>query len=128
LEEAAVLLASLGFKPILEPSPVQDGDHAGGGHLWIIFESLVDAYAVHRTLCYRDPVLSEIKERWPNAETEDSNTRVRLPGGKYVKPGFEAWCCLYDAYKNELSHDGPGAAWVLLQYQSPIDLLVIVQK
>jgi hypothetical protein len=123
LKEAAVLLADVGLKPILEPSPVRDGDHVGGGHLWIIFETLVNAYAAYRTLCYRAPMLAEVKEYWPNTDA-----RVRLPGGKYVKPGFEAWCPLYDVYGNELSHDGPGAAQVLLNYQSPVDLLIIAQK
>jgi hypothetical protein len=123
LQEAAILLAAAGFKPILEPSPVQDGDHVGGGHLWIIFDAFVEAYAARRTLCYYAPMLAESREYWPNA-----GNRIRLPGGRYIRPGFEAWCSLYDAAGNELSHDGPGAAQMLLQYQSPVDLLLVVQK
>ena len=41
LVEAAQLLPYGDYLPLLEPSPVQEGEHAGGGHPWIIFDGLV---------------------------------------------------------------------------------------
>lgn len=120
LQEAAQSLAIVDFKPILEPSPVPEGDHAGGGHLWMIFDGLVNAYSALQTIYqYTGGLLAECKEYWPR----EGNHRVRLPGGKYVKSGFEAWCKLYDADGNELSHDGTGAAAVLLDYQTPASVV-----
>jgi hypothetical protein len=43
---------------------------------------------------------------------------VRLPGGKYVRPGFAEWSKLYDVSGQELAHDGKSAARVLLAYQT----------
>ncbi len=122
LKACALHLAQAGFKPIVAPSPVTNDEHAGGGHLWVIFDSLVNVYAARKTLCYYAPRLAESKEYWPNAEVEGINSRIRLPGGKYVKPGFEAWCPLYDA------HEGNGTARVLLAFQSPSERLIICQK
>jgi len=42
LVEAAQLLPSGDYLPLLEPSPVQAGEHAGNGHPWIIFDGLVN--------------------------------------------------------------------------------------
>jgi len=64
-------------------------------------------------------MLKAIKESWPSP----SNHKVRLPGGKYVKPGFAAWCHLYDAYGKLLATDGQGAARILLDYQTPADIV-----
>jgi hypothetical protein len=121
LKEAAQLLAIPGFQPIVQPSPVPAGDdHAGGGHLWIIFTRLVDAYSARMTVYqYTGSLLQQGKEYWPRPE----NNRVRLPGGKYVKPGFEAWCHLYDENGVELSSDGAGAARVLLERQTPSEIV-----
>jgi hypothetical protein len=84
LRTAARFLTSGDFCPLLEASPVQDDDHIGGGHLWIIFTDLVKAsWARQRALQYA-PMLREINESWPSPR----NHKVRLPGGKYVKPGF----------------------------------------
>jgi hypothetical protein len=119
LQTAARFLTYGDFCPILEPSPVQDGQHSGGGHLWIIFTDLVKAtWAQQRALQYA-PMLKAIKESWPSP----GNHKVRLPGGKYVKPGFAAWCHLYDAYGKLLATDGQGAARTLLDAQTPVDII-----
>jgi hypothetical protein len=46
-----------------------------------------------------------------------------LPAGKYVKPGFAAWCMLADAQGTHLSIHGPGAAHALLANQTSVELL-----
>jgi hypothetical protein len=120
---ARLLVAAADFKVILEPSPAI-GDHVGGGHLWIIFDRLVDAYSARQTMLQYAPRLAESKEYWPR----EGNNRVRLPGGKYVRPGIAAWCLLQDAQGNELSHDGAGAARVLLEHQTPADRVNAYEK
>ncbi len=45
------------------------------------------------------------------------------PGGKYLKPGFAAWCKLHDAHGTRIAEDGQSAARVLLAYQTPADLV-----
>lgn len=121
--EAARDLAAMDFKPLLEEAPLPETcKHAGGGKLWIVFDGLVDAYSALQTVYqYTGGLLKHSKEHWP-PETDTGN-RVRLPGGKYVHPDFTEWCSLYDAYGNELSHDGAGAAAVLLAYQTPAHLV-----
>jgi hypothetical protein len=49
--------------------------------------------------------------------------KVRLPGGKYVKPGFAAWCTLTDGEGNILATDGLSAARVLLDAQTPAQIV-----
>jgi hypothetical protein len=122
--QAARLLAIVGIKVILEPSPAT-GKHQGGGHMWIIFDRLVDAYSARQTMLQYAPELAQIAEYWPVPE---GGNRVRLPGGKYVGAGISAWCTLTDAYGVELSHDGAGAALVLLDYQTPSTLVNTYQK
>ncbi len=120
LRTAARFLTSGDFCPLLEPSPVQDDDHSGGGHLWILFTDLVKAtWAQQRALQYA-PMLREINECWPSP----SNHKVRLPGGKYVKPGgFAHWCGLSDAHGKLLATDGQSAARVLLDSQTPTEII-----
>ncbi len=48
LVEAAWRLAECGYRPLLEASPAQDDKHAGGGHLWILYTTLVRATWAHR--------------------------------------------------------------------------------
>jgi hypothetical protein len=64
-------------------------------------------------------MLHLIKESWPGP----GGNRVRLPGGKYVKPGYAAWCRLYDAHGARIAEDGQSAALVLLTYQTPAELI-----
>jgi hypothetical protein len=119
LQTAARFLTSGDLCPLLEPSPVQDDEHTGGGHLWIIFTDLVKAsWAYQRALQYA-PMLREINESWPSPR----NHKVRLPGGKYVKPGFAQWCSLSDAHGKLLATDGPSAARALLDAQTPADIV-----
>ena len=115
LVEAAQLLPYGDYLPLLEPSPVQEGAHAGGGHLWIVFDSLVKASWAKQHVVQFAPSLRHIKESWPGP----GNYKVRLPGGKYVKPGFAAWCTLTDGEGNILATDGLSAARVLLASQTP---------
>ncbi len=119
LVEAAWRLAECGYRPLVEASPAQDGKHAGGGHLWIIYTTLVCATWAHRHAVQIAPRLSHIKECWPG----ESGHNVRLPGGLYVQPGVRAWCKLYDAQGRLLSADGAGAARVLLDWQTPAEIV-----
>ncbi|HEV2579606.1 MAG TPA: hypothetical protein VGT44_02040, partial [Ktedonobacteraceae bacterium] len=119
LVEAAWQLAEHGYRPLLEVSPAQDDRHAGGGHLWIIYTALVNAAWAQRQVVQIAPALHALHENWPNT----SGNKVRLPGGRYVRPEVRAWCRLYDAQGTRLSSDGPGAARVLLDWQTPAELV-----
>ena len=114
LVEAAWKLSEQGYRPLLEVSPAQDDRHAGGGHLWIIYTGLVCAVWAQRDAAQVAPQLSHLKECWPGP----GGQKVRLPGGLYIQPGRRAWCKLYDAQGKQLSGDGPGAARVLLDWQT----------
>ncbi len=114
LLDAARLLAEAGYLPIVEDSPA-----GRGGHLWIIYTRMVSAVAAHQHLVQAAPMLQHIKECWPGP----GPNKVRLPGGKYIKPSFAAWCKLHDAHGVRIAEDGQGAARVLLTYQTPADLV-----
>jgi len=109
LQEAARVLAGCGYVPLLEASPA-----GRGGHLWIIYSGLVEASWAQRQAVARAPQLQEISECWPGTAH-----KVRLPGGKYMQPGFAAWCTLADAEGTLLATDGQRAARVLLDFQTP---------
>jgi hypothetical protein len=119
LQTAARFLTSGDFCPLLEPSPVQDDDHTGGGHLWIIFTDLVKATWAHQRALQYAPMLREINESWPSP----SNHKIRLPGGKYVKPGFAQWCSLSDAHGKPLATDGQSSVRVMLDSQTPAEII-----
>ncbi|MBV9690218.1 MAG: hypothetical protein JO202_10980 [Ktedonobacteraceae bacterium] len=110
VEQAARQLAHAGYLPILEPSPA-----GRGGHLWLVFDGLVDVAAAqaHSYVCA--PYLAEVPESWPSAH----GNKVRLPGGRYVRPGVAAWCRLISVVDGEMSHDGQSAARLLLTHQTP---------
>lgn len=116
LQEAARIVARQGYWPLLEVSPV-----GRGGHFWIIFTDLVYADATQRHILSLAPTLQKISEYWPGSGPRA--TKVRLPAGKYVKPGFAAWCMLTDAQGTHLSIHEPGAAHVLLANQTSVELL-----
>ena len=115
---AAWLLSERGYAPLLEASPAQD-EHAGGGHLWIIYTALVKAGWAHQHVLQIAPRLQEVKECWPGPGSH----KVRLPGGRYVGPGVREWCRLYDARGTLLSEDGAVAARVLLDCQTPAQIV-----
>ena len=119
LQTAARFLTYGDFCPLLEPSPVPDDEHTGGGHLWIIFTDLVKASWAHQHALQYAPMLHEIKESWPSPRSH----QIRLPGGKYVKPGIARWCSLSDAHGRLLATDGPSAARVLLDAQTPAEMI-----
>lgn len=110
LREAAHLLARAGYIPLVEDSPA-----GRGGHLWIIFTDLVNAQHAHRHVREIAPMLQDIKEFWPSL----GNHKVRLPGGKYVKPGFSQQCKLYDAIGALVAETRQDAARALLSMQTP---------
>ena len=83
LQGAARQLAASGAVPLLETSPSR------GGHLWLSFASLVDALAAYATALAHAPQLATIAERWPHP-----TQGLRLPGGRYRRPGLDAWCAL----------------------------------
>jgi hypothetical protein len=114
LLDAARRLSAAGYHPIVEESPVR------GGHLWIIYTHLVNATAAHQQAARVAPMLQQFKESWPGS----GPNKVRLPGGKYVKPGFAAWCKLYDAHGGLIAEEGQSAARVLLIYQTCADLVL----
>ncbi len=109
VKEAARHLQAAGYKPLIELSPVRKA------HLVIIYTEHVNARAAHASECRLAPELEKIKEYWPSL----SHNKVRLPAGKYVRPGRVGWCTLYDANGQELSRDGQNTARVLLEYQTP---------
>ena len=114
VKEAAQRLQAVGYKPLIELSPV------GKAHLVIIYTEHVNARATHSSECKQAPELEKIKEYWPSP----SRNKVRLPAGKYVRPGVAGWCTLYDASGQELSRDGQSAARALLEYQTPASLVL----
>ncbi|HAG99431.1 MAG TPA: hypothetical protein DDW33_03325 [Ktedonobacter sp.] len=122
IQDAAKLLQAAGITMIVEPSPAPIGSkHEGGVHGLIVFAGRVDAYSAFQTVYQYTGDLLKSVEQWPSLTGNGNN--VRLPGGKYIKEGFAASCKLYDADGLELSHDGPGAARVLLDYQTPVELV-----
>ncbi len=114
LERTARQLADAGYAPILEKSPADRG-----GHLWVIYDDLVDAEAARHHVCSMAPELADLVEYWPGPQDAPRWNRVRLPGGKYVRPGVNAWCQLVSVATGEISTDGHGAAQFLLANQTP---------
>jgi TOTE conflict system, Archaeo-Eukaryotic Primase domain len=114
LQDAARRLAEAGYLPLVETSPV-----GRGGHLWIVYTRLVSGPATHQHLVHVASMLQQINECWPGP----GPNKVRLPGGKYLKPGFAAWCQLHDAHGTRIAADGQGTARALLAYQTPADLV-----
>jgi hypothetical protein len=119
LQEAARLLAAAGYQPLLEPSPRAER----GGHLWLIYTALVDAQEARASAHAIAPQLAQIAEYWPGPSGTNGYNRIRLPGGRYVARDFSAWCHLYDAAGQELARHGLSAARVLLQMQTPAELV-----
>jgi hypothetical protein len=115
---AAQDLAEVGYRVLLEPGP-----SGRGGHLWIIFDDLVDARAARSHVVRLSPILGDVGEYWPGLEWARSWNKVRLPGGKYVTPEFTAWCMLYDANRQLLSEHGMASARVLLEHQTPVSIV-----
>lgn len=128
LQSAAVKLAAAGYMPLLEASPAQDS-HAGGGHLWILFDRLVHARAAWAHILTLAPELEVIKERWP------SNKRVRLPGGFYKRPAGKdedtgqdwpsvaAWCTLTSVATGDTARNGIKAARLMLHNLTPASVV-----
>ena len=71
--DAAQHLAEAGYRVLLEPSPA-----GRGGHLWIIFDDLVDARSARSHVVRLSPVLGDIGEYWPGPESAHSWNKVRL--------------------------------------------------
>jgi hypothetical protein len=120
LQDAARTLVSVGYLPILEPSPA-----GRGGHLWIVFDALVDASTARQHIYSLAPALATIKEYWPGPQEAKRWNKVRLPGGKYVRPGINAWCPLISVSDGETSHDGLSAAQILLAHQTPASIVAV---
>ncbi len=118
LQAAARKLTGAGYRPILEPSPA-----GRGGHLWLVFTALVDASAARSHAHSIAPELSGVVEYWPGPASVTGWNRIRLPGGRYVRPSFSVWCKLYGADGQELAHDGLSAARALLDTQAPAYLI-----
>jgi hypothetical protein len=114
-QDAAAQLAAAGYKPLLEPSPA-----GRGGHLILLYTAHVNARAAYQQVCTTAPALATCTEYWPRS---GGAQRVRLPAGLYVQPGLAQWCCLLDAEGNVLARDGHAAARILLDYQTPADLV-----
>ena len=114
LLDAARSLSEAGYLPLVEDSPA-----LRGGYLWIIYTRLVYAPAAHQHARQVAPMLRHIPESWPGP----GPNKVRLPGGKYIKPGFTAWCKLHDAHGGRIAEDGQSAARVMLAYQTPAELV-----
>jgi hypothetical protein len=114
----AQVLTDAGYRILLEPSPA-----GRGGHLWIIFDALVDARAARRHVCELAPVFADLREYWPGPLHALKWNKVRLPGGRYVSPERSAWCKLYDIEGHLLASNGLAAARVLLHSQTPASIV-----
>ena len=129
LQQAARQLAQAGYSPILEPSPA-----SRGGHLWVIYNDLVNAAAAKQHVQEIAPQLADIVEYWPGPQTAKKWNRVRLPGGRYVRHGrhveqpVKAWCKLLAIATGEASQDGRSAAKLLLSNQTPAAIVPVVQN
>jgi hypothetical protein len=117
LQIHARALAAADYLPILEPSPA-----GRGGHLWIVFDGLVDAITARFTIHALVPELAGIKEYWPAQEYGKGN-RVRLPGGRYTAYGKNEWCHLLSVSDGETSTNGDESAQLLLTHQTPASIL-----
>jgi len=121
LKVSAQRLVAAGYQVILEESPA-----GRGGHLWILFEELVQAELVRAEVYRIAPDLAEVVEVWPSLTR---GNRVRLPGGYYARYGSKveqevrAWCKLVSVADGESSRDGTEAAALLLAHQNPVSLV-----
>lgn len=111
LQDGAISLAGLGYKPLLEPSPAQRG-----GHLWLIFSERVNADAARSQVVTTAPALGKIGEYWPSR----GNQKVRLPAGKYVTPTFSQWTHLVGA---ETGTETPTILNIFLANLTPAELI-----
>jgi hypothetical protein len=123
LSQAARQLAEAGYLPMLEPSPV-----GRGGHLWLIYDGLVDAMAARHHVYFLAPQLAELAEYWPGPKEARCWNKVRLPGGKYARPGVSAWCQLISVADGEVSTDGRSAAHLLLTHQTSVSIVPAIQS
>ena len=115
LNEASTLLIAQGFKPILEPSPA-----GRGGHLWLIFNDLVNASQAYTQVRDIAPMLKALTEYWPRP----GNQKVRLPAGRYVSATLSRWCDLVDHTGQELAgRDRPRIMQLLLSNQTSAELI-----
>jgi hypothetical protein len=121
LTDAAEKLADAGYKPLLEQSPAQRG-----GHLWIVFSGRVNVTAARNHAHSIAAELAAVTEYWPAPVGAKKWNRVRLPGGKYIRPADEkenrpainAWCKLIDVMTGETARNGVEAAALLLSRQT----------
>jgi len=118
VEEASQQLAHAGYMPILEPSPA-----GRGGHLWILFDALVVASEARQHVYELAPALKLLDEYWPGPLDAKRWNKVRLPGGRYVRPDVNAWCQLISVGDGETSQDEGSAAQLLVDHQTPASLV-----
>ncbi len=126
LYDGAFQLVEASYVPLLEQSPA--GGHKPGevgGHLWLIFDTLVNAAAAREAVLQIAPGLREIGEYWPKL----GGGRVRLPGGRYARTGSHAprqvvaWCPLVNVATGETSRDGLSSARLLLGSLTPATIV-----
>jgi hypothetical protein len=121
LQDAMRVLSENGYLPILSPSPA-----GRGGHTWVIFDGLVDALEARSHVLSLAPALATYKEYWPGPKgSESSWNKVRLPGGRYTRPGVNAWCQLISVSDGEMATCGAESAQLLLQHQTPAGIVPI---
>lgn len=82
LQQATRALGEAGAAAVLERSPA-----GRGGHLWLFFVEPVNAEAARATVLTHAPQLSSLDEHWPRP-----TQGLRLPAGRYRRPGVDAWC------------------------------------
>jgi hypothetical protein len=123
LRAGARKLAAAGFFPLLESAPADKplgipGYHDVSEHGWILLDQAHDFAATWSAIHAIAPEWKELDEQWPG-----SAKRVRLPAGKYIMPGYSAWCVLSSVSDGEIAEDGQEAARLLLSHQSPASLI-----
>ncbi len=128
LREGARKLAGVGFFPLLDSPPAArphqvEGYHDVSEHGLVVADARVDKKAGWAEICRIAPEWGQLKERWPALAEHPVGNRVRLPGGKYVMPGFTEWCTLTSVADGEMASDGNDQARMLLSHQTPASLI-----
>lgn len=106
LKSAAEKLWRSGAQVFLETSPHR------GGHLWIVFDALVNAEAALATAVKHAPELAGL-EAFPGSN------QVRLPGGRYRRKEIDAWCQLRMVGSGGGPYTGPAAISVMADHLTP---------
>lgn len=127
IRQSARKLAMVGYLPLLdappEGRPSLERYHKHSLHLWAVFDAPVQIAAAYADIYRIAPELETLKEHWPVMSETPRGTRVRLPGGKYVMPGYSGWCQITNVASGETCQAGEGVARLLVRCQTPASIV-----